>query len=72
MSYPNFGGIFVDEIIDNPDGTATVRMTIPDATRAEVMKHYGWTEWSHERFSEMVLKALRKAAKDKEDENAAR
>lgn len=65
-----FGPIMVDEIIDNPDGTSTVNMTIPEETQQEVMRHYGWTEWSNERFGQIVLEALRH--KVKEDKDAAR
>ena len=49
-------------------------MTISDETRTEIMEHYGWTEWSKERFEQIVLDALKKAAeqKTKEDDNVSR
>jgi hypothetical protein len=66
MTNSKMGPIFVDEIIDNPDGTATVRMTIPDETKEAIMQKYGWTEWSDDEFQKMALEALRKAVDEKE------
>lgn len=61
------GPIFVDEIIDNPDGTADVRMTIPEETQKAIMEKYGWAEWKEEEFQKLALDALRRAAEEKEE-----
>lgn len=69
MTNSKLGPIFVDEIIDNPDGTATIRMSIPDETKEDLMKQFGWTEWNDEEFSKLALNALRRAADEMKEES---
>lgn len=69
MTNAKLGMIFVDEIVDNPDGTVTIKMTVPEETRKAIIEKYGWTEWSEEEFQKMVLDGLHKAANEMKEES---
>lgn len=52
------GQIKVLEVVDNPDGTATLHLDVPDEMMEEIKKVMGWKRWSDKKFNELVVNSL--------------
>jgi len=69
VDFKSIGSIKVTEIIDNPDGTATIHFDVADDFKENLVKAMGWEDWTDEVFNKMVLEALeRQLARYKEEE----
>lgn len=64
------GSIRVLEVVDNPDGTATIHLDVPDETMETIKEAMGWTEWSQEKFNEFVVSSLQHYAQKVENGKA--
>ena len=68
VDFKSIGSIKVTEIIDNPDGTATIHFDVAEDFKQNLIKAMGWEEWTDEAFNKMVLEALeRQLARYKEE-----
>ena len=58
MSNKILGQIKVAEVVDNPDGTCTIRFDISDEMQQQIIESMGWSEWSEEKFNQFVIDSL--------------
>lgn len=65
MNIKGLGTLKVLEVVDNPDGTATIHLDVSEEFQANLVREMGWPEWSQERFEKLVLEALEKAVKNR-------
>ena len=69
VNFKSIGSIKVTEVIDNPDGTATIHFDVADDFKENLVKAMGWEDWTDEAFNKMVLEALeRQLARYEEEE----
>ena len=69
VNFKSIGSIKVTEVIDNPDGTATIHFDVADDFKENLVKAMGWEDWTDEAFNKMVLEAVeRQLARYKEEE----
>ena len=61
----HIGTLKILDIVDNPDGTATIHFDVSDEFKEELIKKMNWPEWSEEKFQKFVLEALENAVKNK-------
>ena len=63
--------IKVDNIIENPDGTATLNFEIDDEAEAAIAKSFGVTveELTQEQLQEFVMRSLNEVVAKAEQEN---
>jgi len=59
----------VTEIVENPDGTATIVFELEDEFREWFKKSFGLKRWSDKRFQKVMLEALQHQLQTKEPEN---
>lgn len=65
MEIKGLGTLKVLEVVDNPDGTATIHFDVSEDFQANLVKEMGWSEWSQEKFEKLVLEALERAVATK-------
>ena len=56
----------VDEVIENEDGTATVKLDVPDDFKEWFKKEQGLKRWSEKRFKKWFSERLRNQIKNQE------
>lgn len=54
----SLGTIKITEIVENPDGTATIHFDIPEDVKRNLKETFKWKRWSQKRFNDFVLKTL--------------
>lgn len=65
MDIKGLGTLKVLEVVDNPDGTATIHFDVSEEFKQNLLKEMGWSEWSQEKFEKLVLEALERAVKNR-------
>ena len=61
----DIGTIQVIDVVDNPDGTATIHFEVSEEFKNNLMKQMGWEKWSDEEFNKLILETLTRAVKEK-------
>lgn len=65
MDFKGLGTLKVLEVVENPDGTATIHFDVSEEFQANLVREMGWNEWSQEKFEKLVLEALERAVTTK-------
>ena len=66
-----FGGLLhVKEVIDNPDGSATVVFEADKDFRNGFKDYYGLKRWSQKRFDKFMCEAIESSVKYYKDQEA--
>lgn len=52
------GQIKVTDVIDNPDGTATIYFDVSEEIKNQIKETMGWERWSDKKFNELVINSL--------------
>lgn len=66
-----FGGtILVKEVIDNPDGSATIVFEADKDFRKGFKEYFGLKRWSQKRFDKFMCEAIESSVKYYKDQEA--
>jgi len=68
-NFPSKFSIDVLEVIDNPDGTATLNLDVSDEFVAWFKEDQDLKRWSQKRFEKWVIEGLENAISKSEKEN---
>lgn len=72
MSNQTIGTIKVAQVLENPDGSATVTFDVSNEVKNNLKKALNWKRWSQKRFETFVLKALTDYAAQLEEKHGIR
>jgi hypothetical protein len=63
MEEKSLGTIKVTEVVDNADGTCTIRFDVSKEVRKAIVENMGWRRWSNKKFNQFVADSLEYYAK---------